>query len=83
MFSIKSKLIFNVSYYRHTTQKFVHAKINTYLNEMNAWKDFHTFACMSVMKTCVTGLVLKDKSAQHLKSFSFSSQDALMSYHNF
>ena len=33
--------------------------------EMNAWKDFLIFACMSVVKTCVTGLVLKDKNAQH------------------
>ena len=33
--------------------------------EMNAYKDFHIFACMSVMKTCVTGLVLKDKNTQH------------------
>ena len=42
--SIKSRLIFNVSYDRHTIQKFVHTKINAY-------KDFHIFACMSVMKT--------------------------------
>ena len=33
--------------------------------KMNAYKDFHIFACMSVIKTCVTGLVLKDKNAQH------------------
>ena len=32
---------------------------------MNAYKDFHIFACMCVMKTCVTGLVLKDKHAEH------------------
>ena len=31
--SIKSRLIFNVSYYGHTTQKFVHTKINAYSNE--------------------------------------------------
>ena len=62
---IRGRLIFTVSYYRHTTQKFVHTKINTYSNEMNAYKDFHIFACMSVIKTCVTGLVLKDKDAQH------------------
>ena len=47
--------------------------------EMNAYKDFHIFACMSVIKTCITGLVLKDKDVQHLKSFSFFSQIALMS----
>ena len=34
-FSMKSKLIFNVSFYSNTTQKFVHAKINTYSNEIN------------------------------------------------
>ena len=31
----------------------------------NAYKDFHIFACIPVMKTCVTNLVLKDKNAQH------------------
>ena len=41
-----------------TTQKFVHTKINAY-------KDFHIFVCMSVIKTYITGLVLKDKNAQH------------------
>ena len=46
---------------------------------MNAYKDFHIFACMSVMETYVTGLVLKDKNAKYWKSFSFSSQIALMS----
>ena len=50
---------------RHTTQKFVHTEINTYSNEMNAYKDFHIFACMSVIKASVTGLVLKDKNTQH------------------
>ena len=64
---------------RHTTQKFVHTEINTYSNEMNTYKDFYIFACMSVIKTCVTGLFLKDKNAQHRKSSSFSSQIALMS----
>ena len=44
---------------------------------MNAYKDI--FVCMSVIKNCVTGLVLKDKNAQHRKSFSFSLQIALMS----
>ena len=33
--------------------------------KMNAYKDFNFFVCMSVMKTYITGLVLKDKSAQH------------------
>ena len=33
--------------------------------EMNAYKDFHIFACMSVINTCVTGLVFKGKNAQH------------------
>ena len=33
--------------------------------EMNAYEDFHIFGCMSVIKTCVTGLVLKDKNAEH------------------
>ena len=47
--------------------------------KMNAYKEFHIFACMSVIKTYATGLVLKDKNAQHWKSFSFPSQIALMS----
>ena len=51
-FSIKSELFLNVSYYRHTTQK----------KKMNTYKDFHIFACMSVIKTCVTELVLKHKT---------------------
>ena len=33
--------------------------------KMNAYKGFHIFACMSVIKTCVTDLVLKHKNAQH------------------
>ena len=58
---------------RHTTQKFLQTKIHIQ-TKMNAYKDFYVFACMSVMKTCITGLVLKDKNAQHWKSFSYSSQ---------
>ena len=33
--------------------------------KINAYKDFHIFACISVIKTCVTNLVLKDKKAQN------------------
>ena len=33
--------------------------------KMNAQKDIHIFTCISVIKTCVTDLVLKDKNAQH------------------
>ena len=33
--------------------------------EINACKDFHIFAFMSVIKTCVTCLILKDKDVQH------------------
>ena len=32
--------------------------------KMNAYKDFHIFAYMFVVKTYVTDLVLKDKNAQ-------------------
>ena len=39
--------------------------------KMNAYKDFHIFACMSVIKTCVTDLVLKDKNAQKLLKVFF------------
>ena len=38
---------------------------------MNAYKDFHIFACMSVIKTCVTDLVLKDKNARKLLKVFF------------
>ena len=31
--------------------------------KMNANKDFHAFTCVSVTKTCVTDLVLKNKNA--------------------
>ena len=31
----------------------------------NAYENFHVFACMSVIKTYVTDLVLKDKNAEH------------------
>ena len=47
--------------------------------EINACKDFHIFAFMSVIKTCVTCLILKDKDVQHWKPFSFSSQITLTS----
>ena len=33
--------------------------------KMNAYKGFHNFVCMSVIKTCVTDLTLKDENAQH------------------
>ena len=33
---------------------------------MNAYKDFHAFTCISVIKTCVTDLVLKNKNARIL-----------------
>ena len=39
--------------------------------KMNPYKDFYIFACMSVMKTYVTGLVLKDKNAQKLLKVFF------------
>ena len=31
--------------------------------KMNAYKDFHTLTCISVIKNCVTGLALKNKNA--------------------
>ena len=33
--------------------------------KMNAYKDFYIFTCMSVIKTYVTDLALKDKNAQN------------------
>ena len=33
--------------------------------KMNAYKGFHNFFCMSVKKTCVTDLTLKDENTQH------------------
>ena len=33
---------------------------------MNTYKDIHVFACMPVIKTYITGLVLKDKNVQKL-----------------
>ena len=33
--------------------------------KMNAYKELHIFARMSVIKIYITGLVLKDKNAQH------------------
>ena len=33
--------------------------------KIDAYKDFHIFACITVIKTYVTGLVLKDKDGQH------------------
>ena len=37
--------------------------------KMNAYKDFHAFTCISVIKTCVTDLVLKNKNVKNLKLF--------------
>ena len=45
---------------------------NLYALKIDAYKDFHIFACMPVMKTYITDLVLKDKNAQHGKSLPFS-----------
>ena len=36
---------------------------------MNAYKEFYIFACISVTKTYVTGLDLKDKKRSTLKIF--------------
>ena len=33
--------------------------------KMNSYKHFHIFVCISVIKTCVTNLGLKDKNAEH------------------
>ena len=30
--------------------------------KMNVYKGFHIFACISIIKNCVTGLVLNDKN---------------------
>ena len=46
VFSVKSRLIVNALFYRHVTQK-----------KINAYKDFHTLAYISVRKTFVTDLV--------------------------
>ena len=43
----------------------------------------HINTFISLIKICVTNLVLKDKNAQHWKSFSFSSKIALMSLWQF
>ena len=33
----------------------VHTKVvNTYLNKMNAYKDFHVFNYISMIKTCIS-----------------------------
>ena len=64
VFSVKSRLIFNVSYYRHTTEKLVHTRINTYSNE-NEWIKRLSYFCLYVCnKDLRTDLVLKDKNAQ-------------------
>ena len=42
--------------------------------KMDAYKDFHTLTCISVIKTCVTGLVLKNKNTiLHSSLQKFSS----------
>ena len=45
-------------------KNFVHTKINTYSNENECIERLSYFTCISVIKTCVTRLVLKDKNAQ-------------------
>ena len=49
-------------------------KINTYSNEMNAYKNFHAFACIFMIKTCVTDLVLKNKDANSQVSGTLARQ---------
>ena len=39
---------------------FVHTK--NIQRKLNACKDFHSFTCISMLKTCVTDLVLKNKN---------------------
>ena len=63
-------MIFNAFYYRHTTQKFLHTKINTYSNENECMERLAYFTCISEIKTCVTGLISKDKNAQKLSKTS-------------
>ena len=52
VFSVKSRLICNAFFYGHATQK-----------KINAYKEFHTLAYISVINIFVTDLVLKNKSA--------------------
>ena len=40
------------------TLKYIHIQ-----TKMNAYKDFHAFTYLSMVNTCVTDLVLKNKSA--------------------
>ena len=37
--------------------------------KINAYKDFHIFACIPVIKSSVTDLILKDKKRSTLKIF--------------
>ena len=52
----------------------IRTKINTYSNEMNAYKDFHAFTCISMIKTCVADLVLKNKDANSQVSATLARQ---------
>ena len=42
--------------------KFVFVHTKNIQTKMNACKDFHSFTCISMIKTCVTELVLKNKN---------------------
>ena len=48
------------------TLKYMHIQM-----KMNAYKDFHIFPCISLTKTYVIGLVLKNKNAQKLLKVFF------------
>ena len=52
-------------------KNFVHTKINAYSNENECIERLSYFTCISVIKTCVTGLVLKDENAKKLLKIFF------------
>ena len=41
--------------------------------KMNAYKDFHAFACISMIKTCVTDLALKNKNVNSQVAISIKA----------
>ena len=53
--------------------KFVFVQTNTCSNKMNAYKDFHAFTCISMIKTCVTDLPLKNKNVNSQVAISMKA----------
>ena len=65
--------LYEFEYMEKDFLKSVFVQTNTCSNKMNAYKDFHAFTCISMIKTCVTDLPLKNKNVNSQVAISMKA----------